>query len=285
MTSLLLLGRISEFDTEIETFTALAEKLRQPQSVWYSSLIRATRSYVDGRYEEARRLADQYLNRGQRVLDRNAVHSYMLQLVMSSIDVGGLEAFEATVKEMVRSFPRVVGWRAGLVLLLSELGRTQEATEQQQWLLRAGALSRPKRNEWFATMGGLAIASTNIRDQVASKKIYGQLLPYSDNLAVIGYCSFVWGPVQQLLGILASSLNEWSVAEAHFERSLTLATEIGARPCVARTQYDYARMLVDRGGQTIRANELLRSCSKIASDLGMTRLSSKAQMLITPNRA
>jgi tetratricopeptide (TPR) repeat protein len=279
MTSLLILGRVSEFNSEIETFTALAEKLKQPQAVWYTALLRATRSQMRGDYRSAKVWSKKFLDQGNIALDRNAIHSYVLHLVVTKSDVGGIEDLEDAVKAMVQWFPRVVGWRAGFVLFLTELGRVQEAQELQERLSRDGALLSPQRNEWFATMAGLALSSHLISDRRIVEDLYRRLLPHSQHFVVIGYCSLFWGSAQHLLGILATTLRQWEKAESHFRSALSMNSRVGARACLARAQYDYARMLLLHGGRDREAEELLESCVGLATKLGMRRLVKKIHFL------
>ena len=275
MTSLLVLGRISEFDTEIETFTALAEKLKQPQCLWYTRLLRAMRCHIEGRYEEGGLWARKFLASGQRVKDQNAIHSFMVQAVISSIDLGGLENIEISTRRMVDEFPRVVAWRAGLALVCAEQSKFREAEEQTEWLLRAGALNRPKRSEWFGTMGSLVFTGGLLKNTSLAKRLYLLLTPHADHLAVIGYCSFCWGSIRHWLGILSTVLERWDEAERHFKAALLINLRVGARPWLARAEYDYARMILCQGKEPMKAEEHLRNCTALAKELGMNRLLEK----------
>jgi len=279
MTSLLLLGRISEFDTEIETFTALAEKLRQPQCVWYASLLRATRLQMQGRYAEAREWADRFLREGQRVSDQNAVHSFMVHAVIAAIEIGDIELLVPATQEMVDKFPRVVGWRAGLALVYAETGEAHRAQCETAWLRQASAISRPQRSEWFGTMGSLVFSAEALRDLTLASDLYDLLAPHRDHLAVIGFCSFCWGSTHHWLGILATLLERWDEAEAHFEVALSVNAKVGAHPWVARTEYDYSRMLIAHGSSFQEVESHLRRCVEVARKLGMQRLVQKAMNL------
>jgi tetratricopeptide (TPR) repeat protein len=275
MTSLLMLGRISEFDTEIETFTALAEKLKQPQAVWYSSLLQATRAQMQGDYRKATAWSQRFLRQGNVVLDRNATHSYALHTFMANLDTGGIEDIGGAMRAMVESFPRVVGWRAGLALFLTEIGNRREAKEQLDRLFEDNVLEGPQRNDWFAITGGLTLSAENIAEKYRLESLYSSLLPHSDHYVVIGYCSLFWGSVHHLLGILAARLGKWARAESHFQSAFAMNRRVGARACIARAEYDYARILVTRGGRNLEAVEMLESCSVLAEELGMKRLCEK----------
>jgi hypothetical protein len=60
-------------------------------------------------------------------------------------------------------------------------------------------------------------------------------------------------------------------AARHFQDALEMNTRIGGRPFLARTQYEYARMLLDRGrpADRRRALGLLDQALACAEELGL----------------
>ena len=128
ITALWLLGRMGRVRVEIEEFGAAARRLRQPQAVWYETLLRATLAQMEGQFARGSVLAQQFLQRGEFAGDRNARESFMLQSFMASVDLGKVEEFEDGVRGMVDAFPRVVGWRAGLLLFLARLDVSRKLT-------------------------------------------------------------------------------------------------------------------------------------------------------------
>ena len=63
----------------------------------------------------------------------------------------------------------------------------------------------------------------------------------------------------------------WAEAELHYEDALALNTRMGARPWLAHTQHDYARMLLARNGHgdRERTQELLDDARMTYRELGM----------------
>ena len=55
LNDMLELGDIAGVDRELEVYTRLAEKLRQPQHLWHIPLLRGMRATMDGRFDEAER--------------------------------------------------------------------------------------------------------------------------------------------------------------------------------------------------------------------------------------
>jgi class 3 adenylate cyclase/tetratricopeptide (TPR) repeat protein len=77
--------------------------------------------------------------------------------------------------------------------------------------------------------------------------------------------------IPRVLGVAATLQRRWDQAEPHFQTALESATSAGARPELARTYLDYARMLVMRGGKSDhhQAVELVRQAGPIFRKLGM----------------
>jgi hypothetical protein len=76
-------------------------------------------------------------------------------------------------------------------------------------------------------------------------------------------------------------MRRWQDAADHFERALAANERLGAAPALARTQLDYAKMLLakgddDAGGRVqVLRDEALRS----ARELGMQRLEADANAI------
>jgi hypothetical protein len=87
--------------------------------------------------------------------------------------------------------------------------------------------------------------------------------------------------VSRGLGILAATMDRWSEAVEHFDAALRMNAEMGARPWLAHTQYEYARALLRRGepGDRGQATELLTSAATSTRALGMRSLAAKLSAL------
>ena len=79
------------------------------------------------------------------------------------------------------------------------------------------------------------------------------------------------GSIARYLGLLATTTRSWTDAQTHFEDALAANARMGARPWLAHTQADYARMLIARDGtgDRVRARELLDAARSIYRELGM----------------
>jgi uncharacterized protein HemY len=79
------------------------------------------------------------------------------------------------------------------------------------------------------------------------------------------------GPVARYLGLLSVAEGRWEEAQRQFTNALDLNRRIGARPWLAHTQEDCARMLLARGdaADAERARVLLDAAVTTYRELGM----------------
>ena len=75
-------------------------------------------------------------------------------------------------------------------------------------------------------------------------------------------------------------MERWDEAEQHFEQATRMHEALGARPYLAWTLYDHARMLHDSGRDPGRGADLARVASGEASSLEMGWLVERTRALI-----
>lgn len=117
-------------------------------------------------------------------------------------------------------------------------------------------------------------------DAARASTLYQFLLPYAGHTIVVGYYAIVcYGAASRYLGLLASTMSHWEVAEEHFREALEMNTRIGAKPWLAHTQHEYAAMLLARGQPEDRAQalSLLYQALTIARELGMLSLAERVE--------
>jgi uncharacterized protein HemY len=103
--------------------------------------------------------------------------------------------------------------------------------------------------------------------------LYKLLLPYR-GLNLVAIFRACYGSVSRYLGTLAAVTARWDDAERHFEEAMAMNSTMGARPWLAHTQYQYARMLLarDQTGDSDKATALLKEALTTARELGMWAL-------------
>src|SRR5215211_903349 len=131
--------------------------------------------------------------------------------------------------------------------------------------------------EWLFGMSLLAPVCAFLGDSTRSAVLYDLLSPYADRNA-LSVPELSTGSVSRGLGILAKTLGRWDQATRHFEDALAMNARMGARPWLAHTQHDYARMLLNRGapGDREKAGELLELALETYRHLGMLTWADRA---------
>ncbi|MGH7964450.1 MAG: tetratricopeptide repeat protein [Candidatus Binatia bacterium] len=272
--SALELGDVLTTDVEIRTFIRLAEELRQPFCLWPATVLHTMQALRAGRFTEAEHLAQEALALGQRAQSPNAMLVFGVHFTRLQHERGRVQEITDTIKSMVETYPTIPAWRAVLTFFYSELGRTAEARSEFERLAAQDFIDFPRNQEWLVGMANFADVTAFLGDTHRAALLYEMLLPYAERNVVAGPAVDCYGSVSRYLGRLATTLSHWEAATRHFTKALAMDTRLGAKPFVARTQYEYASMLLVRGlpEQREQAQALLDSALTTTTELGMKRL-------------
>ena len=157
-----------------------------------------------------------------------------------------------------------------LAHLHARLGRLPDAKRAFDELAEEEFSTLPFDLEWLYGMSLLAETCTFLSDSRAAAVLYRLLLPWAAFNAVDA-AEAIRGSASRYLGLLAWAMSRWGDAARHFEHALEMNAEMGARPWLAYTQDDYARMLLarDRPGDRERAHELHAAAVATYREIGM----------------
>jgi tetratricopeptide (TPR) repeat protein len=265
-------------DTELEAMAQIADHIRQPFYQWHIASMRAMRAVLDGRLEEAERLAPRTLDAGLRP----SVHmTYMFEhALMVAIRwlQGRLSEWRETVRAHGERYPSVARWRDALAAV--ELADERAARAEIERHARSGFADLPRDGLWILHLCTLAEACVLIRDRQRAGQLYDLLSPYAERNA-ISLSTVPFGPVALRLGMLAAMLERWEEAERHFEAAMERCSQLGARPVTARVLYERSRMLLARGadGEQARAVEVLGQAEAICRELDLPGIAKRVTAL------
>ena len=244
--ALLELGDLESVDVELAAMALLADELRQPAQLWYVAATRANLALLTGRPEDAETLISRALELGRHAMSEDATFSSRLQIFLLRREQGRLDEIEEMIKRSVQEYPARPVFRCALVLLLCDLGREVEASTALE-LLAVGAFTDiPVDNDWLFCMSFLADASERLGSADHAATLYDLLRPHAGRNAS-NADEISLGDVSRSLGNAAAVLGRWEDAVRHFEAALDANARMDARPWLARTRHDYARMLRARG--------------------------------------
>jgi tetratricopeptide (TPR) repeat protein len=225
---------------------------------------------LEGRFDDARLLIPRAYEFGRHALPFNAATSYRLQMFLLHKECGTPPYPEEALTKLIAEAETYRILRCALASLLVDRGRDAEARAIFRDFAEDDFGRLNIDEEWLAAMTLLSEVCDAIGDVDRAPTIYERLLPYR-KLNAWGFPEILLGSVERPLGILATMIGEWHQASEHFERALEMNARIAARPWIAHTQHDYARMLLarDRSGDRARAEALLTNAVASYRDLGM----------------
>jgi tetratricopeptide (TPR) repeat protein len=271
------LGDMASALRDLHTMTTLAEELAQPAQRWLVAVHRTLLALLEGRFTEAEQLIAETHAVGERAQTWNAAVTYGLQLYVLRREQGRLDEVKALVGKSAVEYPNYPIWRCALANTLAEVGSTLEARAEFESLAADRFRGVPFDEEWDVSLCFLAETAARLDDADRAADLYSLLLPYADRVA-ISYPEICIGPVSRYLGMLASMTACWEDAESHFHSATNMSARIGARPALAHTQEDYARMLLGRDDK--RASELATAAISTYRALGMDIHAARAEALI-----
>jgi tetratricopeptide (TPR) repeat protein len=134
--------------------------------------------------------------------------------------------------------------------------------------------------EWMLGIALLAEVCGALGDADRARQLYALLGPRTGQ-NVYGAPEASLGAVDRYLGILATTLGRWEEAARHYVVALEENERMGARPWLAHTRCDYARMLLarDEPGDREHAQELLDRALTTYRELGMQSYAAPAGAL------
>jgi tetratricopeptide (TPR) repeat protein len=246
----------------------------RPFSLSLAAVFRATRALMQGRFEDSERFAQQALTFGQRVQTEAATGIFGLQMFALRREQGRLREVEPVVRVFLQQNSAAAAWRPGLAVIYSELGLTVDARAEFENLAQHDFADLPRDAVWMGTLTYFVDICAFLGDRARAEILYQILLPFAGYNVVVANGAACYGALSRYLGTLANTLERWDDAARHFEDALAMNTRMDARPWLARTQEQYATMLLARhqSGDRDKAADLLGAALATARELGMSAL-------------
>ncbi|MGB4361947.1 MAG: response regulator transcription factor, partial [Rhodoferax sp.] len=266
-------------DTVAATATArfhlvTGETMREPfnQAVALAAL--AMIATHEGRFADAEPLAVNALRCGQRFDRANAAGIFGVQMFTLRRHQGRLDELAPVLRQFMGKASPGLTWQPGLAVLHCELGARDEARAVFEKLAAGGFAAMPHDAIRIASLAYLAEVCVWLGDAVRASTLFELLLPYAERNLVFGAHTASFGAAARLLGMLATTLQRWEVAQQQFEYAIEFDQRSGGRPWLAHSRHAYAVMLLRRGGSgdQARALPLLDASLAESRQLGMVRL-------------
>jgi AAA ATPase domain len=273
-------GDIRAVQADIAAHAGLAEELPIAVHRWAAVTMRALQALLHGALEEAETLADEAssLQPGRP----NVMWTHLDQLALLRWEQGRLRELGDQWRMVVDRFPRAAFARAWLSLADAEIGDGDDARRGLRSLVDQ-IPQRPRDGTWLAAVALASLLAARLNEPEAAGSLYPLLRPYAGHIIAFTAPQPVvcLGSAAFYLALLATTTWRWSQADDHFQAAIRAHDRLGARPLLARTRYEYARMLLRRGraadrGQALR---LLDRTLATAEHLGMAAVAAGIRTL------
>jgi DNA-binding CsgD family transcriptional regulator/tetratricopeptide (TPR) repeat protein len=267
---------------EVAQLRRMAEITRQPFTLHVAEHYSAAIALSDGRLAAAEAMAHRSQNAGLMLTGRDASGTYGIQMFSLRREQGRLAELASVIRILAGSEREWGPWRPGMASLLVELGMESAAKRELARIAHEG-LEPYRESLWLASLTYLTDACVALRDEAVAALLYPELAPLAGGNVMIGHLVAYYGAADRYLGMLAATLGEWEMAEERFEQAIAANLAMEAKTWLAHTKYEYARMLLRRGGEHKgRAEPLLAQAQRLASEIGMVALGNRIGMIWTP---
>ncbi len=285
MLYLLELGEIQQADVEIEAIVQRDTELQQSSYVMLTTGFRTMRALFAGDFSQAEHLALQSVALGAQGQKENIAGAFGIQMFTLRREQGRLKEVEPALKYFVQQHGVASAWRPGLALLYSEIGRLREARHEFEALAQHDFSDFSHDGLWTGCLSYLTDICVSLGDTTRAATLYHLLSPYAGRTIVVGGGVVCYGAASRYLGMLATTMARWDEAVQHFEDALAMNTRMDARPWLAHTQYQYARMLLARhqSDDPAQATPLLEAALATAQELGMRALAERITQQVSPH--
>jgi eukaryotic-like serine/threonine-protein kinase len=271
VTNSLELGDIEAADNAIATVVRLAEEIRETFFLGYKPFWSAMRHIMSGRLPEGEQETQRGFAHSQRQQLQIGIQLFAIQLFNIRLQQGRAGEMEPMIKRVVDENPAVAAWLPVLALCYLVSGKEAECRDIFERLAAENFTAVPQDGGWLTAMNRLGTIAAFFGDKPRAAVLHQMLIPYRHRNIVILNGIICDGSAARALGMLAATLERWDEAQDLFEEAFAMNKRIGARPYVGKTQADWARMLLDRGGpgDRERALKLLDEALSIFQEIGM----------------
>jgi tetratricopeptide (TPR) repeat protein len=281
---LLEAGDAALAEHHLEEFARYAHDLHIPAGLWYEKLHAAMWAFLRGDLGAGHALSLDAFSFGQKHF-AGAADFYLGQLFYFHWEQGRLAELLPALRALLEQSPLASTYRAALGFACTESGDLDGAREQLDVLIADDCGGIPFNQLWLLIITLLAETAAQMRSEQCAT-LYRLLSPYPHQNVLVANAAVCLGSSSRPLGLLAAALHRWDDAERHFADALAMNSKMGARPWVARTQLNYAQMLLARGepGDREKARGLLQQALGAARQMGMVKVASDCEALLPTGR-
>lgn len=269
------LGEFEEARRRHAELQRLAAELQQPLYRHSSIAWSCVWAALDGRFEEAERLASRSVRLAEHAGAPDARMHWTAQLVSLRREQGRLHELLPAIERFASDEPAGAAWRSVLPLAYLDARDPCRAQAAYDRALAGGPATMPRTMLWLTATSALAEAAADLGDVDGSAALHAALEPYAERFIQWSFTGSA-GSVHRVLGRTAAVAGWADRARTHFEAALERHAALD--PLLARTRCDYGEFLLHGSrADSRRARGLLRDAGLAAQCLGMVGVTARAR--------
>ena len=271
---LLEVGDIPGADAEATLLSKLVEKNKLRRIEGWTAAYQAMKAIFEGRFAEADVLVLQTLSGFQRSGEPDALLLFGFQLLILRTCQGRLAELEQQIRGVVAVYGGVTASRAIMAFYQTQVGNQGEARREFDQVAKENFTDLTRDQSWLGTLLQLAEVCAFVDDAEKASTLYNLIAEYAERNGVLSLGVACTGSIAHQVALLASTAGQLDQAESQFETALEANERMKTPPMLARTQYEYARMLVKRDGpgDADKAQLLMAKSLEVGEAIGMAKL-------------
>src|SRR3984885_1424271 len=238
----------------------LAEEVRHPEFIRLSAMWDVTIANLEGRFADARQLADELGRRLARIGHSQAQIIPVAQTFPWWVLRGRSPNYLPTLQELSAYEPANIAWSAIKAWCLAETGALDQTADLLHRITPEAAGTADKNYQWWAVIVGFSGAVDLVGDRQWAGVLYDLAAPYAGRNCTLGVATYL-GAADHWLGVLAGAAGRFTDAAGHLEAALTRHDAMGSRR--------------GQAADSERARGLRAAAGRTAGELGLAAISDR----------
>ncbi len=272
-------GDVAEVDRSMDIVAREVPRAGAPYLLWNLAAHRSTRALVDGRLEDAEQSAHEAYRVAVEGGQPDALDILASQLHDIKSSQGRLHEIEGLLANAAAGLPGSSTWSTIYTLAQNRVPEGDTSEKMRRRLedeAKTGYADVPYNKVWLYELAARAPVYARLGLLEPAAVLFDLLAPWSAQVIFSG--SAVSGSVARLVAVLAALLGRWRQADDFFAEAAACHERMNAPVFLARTQVDWARMLLDRdAGHSGRAEALLTEALAISQQIGLGPVERRAR--------
>ena len=274
LAALLEVGDVPGADEEAQLLSDLVQKNKFRRYEGWVEAYPAMKAIFEGRFDEADVLVPKTLAAFQRCGEPDAMLLFGFQLLILRVCQGRVAELEPAIRLVVAQYGDVTAAKSIMAFYQTQVGNKEEARKEFDEIAKQDFSDLARDQTWLGTLLQLAEVCRFVEDAERARTLYELIVDYADRNGVLSLGVACSGSVAHQVALMAATVGLLDEAEAQFEAALKANERMNTPPFLARTQYEYSRMLAKRGGDDDieKAHQLIAKSLATAEQIGMVKL-------------